>query len=222
MEVKGGENSDKLREFESLGDLDYQESEMIVRSILDGILDMVCRNVHGTEYSVGKEQSVLLQTSDDRIKAKRDLYQEQRITEKKIFRRVARETVRDLIILATRQATSSMFSQDKGQSAIPPFRFANYNTQKLKIQKKVKVMIGSEIVHYSLTLSNRPAKCAEVTSMGTQRSLEDHRKITPKPMYKAPEKIVHDPMIQASPDSDIPGTIIAFPDPDTSNEMVRI
>ncbi|XP_062592940.1 uncharacterized protein LOC134254441, partial [Saccostrea cucullata] len=115
----------------------------------------------------GKEQSVLLQTSDERIKAQRDLYQEQRITAKKIFRRVARETVRDLIILATRQAISS---QEKGQSAIPPYRFTNYNTQKLKIQKKVKVIIGSEIVHYSLTLSTRPAKCAEVACMGMQGS----------------------------------------------------
>ncbi|XP_062613658.1 uncharacterized protein LOC134275392 [Saccostrea cucullata] len=212
--ASSSESSDKLREFESLRDFDYQESEMIVRSILDGILDKVCRFFSATEYSVGKEQSVLLQASDNRIKAQKDLYQEQRITAKKIFRRVARETVRDLIIHATKQATTS---PNKGQSAIPPFRFANYDTQKLKIQK-VKVMIGSEIVHYSLTFSTRRATCAEVASMATQRSLEDHWKMIPKPLYKAPEKTVPDPTIRAPPDCNIPGTA-TFPDPDNRNEM---
>ncbi|XP_062618033.1 uncharacterized protein LOC134279632 [Saccostrea cucullata] len=170
-------------------------SSTIVRNILDEVLYKVYRYCT-TEYSVPKEQKnmppALLGGSDDKIDviAKRDFYAEQQITMKKIYRRVARETVRDLIILATKQANAS---PDKGQLATTSqFRFANYEAQKyayqqqmenkrVKIHKKlqVKVTVGSEIVQYTLRPPTNRTKVAE-GNMEIQKSYEAQREITPK------------------------------------------
>ncbi|XP_062611202.1 uncharacterized protein LOC134273051 isoform X2 [Saccostrea cucullata] len=203
------------------------KGEEIVRSILNEVIYKVY-SYCTTEYShsVPKEQKnmppALLGASDDKIDliAKRDFYAEQQITMKKIYRRVARETVRDLIILAAKQAAAS---PDNGQLVkTSQFRFANYDQQKsaymyqqrmdnkkVKIHKKlqVKVTIGSEIVQYTLRSPVSRANVAE-GNMEIEKSYEAQREITPKALYKAAEKTTDDPMTRTSPDCNIPGPVI--------------
>ncbi|XP_062586334.1 uncharacterized protein LOC134247957 isoform X2 [Saccostrea cucullata] len=200
------------------------KGEEIVQSILDEVIFKVYRYCT-TEYSAIEEKNMppaLLGASDDKIHviAKQDFYAEQQITMKKIYRRVARETVRDLIILATKQAAAS---PENGQLVkTSQFRFANYDPQKSaymyqqhmdnkkeKIHKKlqVKVTIGSEIVQYTLRCPANRAKVAG-GNLAIQKSNEAQREITPKPLYKAAEKTANDPKTQDSRDCNIPGPAI--------------
>ncbi|XP_062617935.1 uncharacterized protein LOC134279545 isoform X2 [Saccostrea cucullata] len=200
-------------------------SSTIVRSILDEVIFKVYRYCT-TEYSAKEQKNMLpavLGASDDKIHviAKQDFYAEQQITMKKIFRRVARETVRDLIILATKQAAAS---PDDGQLVkTSQFRFANYDPQKsaymyqqhvdnkkVKIHKKlqVKVTIGSEIVQYTLRCPAIRAKVAEGNIAAIQKSNEAQSEITSTPLYKAAEKTAVDPKTLAGPDCNIPGPAI--------------
>ncbi|XP_062566515.1 uncharacterized protein LOC134228830 isoform X1 [Saccostrea cucullata] len=198
------------------------KGEEIVRSILEEVISKVYRHC-STEYSVAKKQknmsTALLGASDEKIIAKRDIYQEQTIEAKKIFRRVARETVRDLIILATRQAATSSNNGQLTKTA--QFRFAYDEAQKnahrvhrkrVKIQKnlQVKVTIGSEIVQYTLRCPANRAIVAEGNMAAIQKSNEAQREITAKAksLYTAVEKTANDPMIQASRDCNIPGPAV--------------
>ncbi|XP_062584513.1 uncharacterized protein LOC134246210 [Saccostrea cucullata] len=200
------------------------ESEMVVRSILDELFDRVTRIYSATEYSDAKEirkmTPALLGASDKRIVATKNIYAKQRRATLVLLNKAAQENVSDLITRATtrRYDFPSLFSSNEGQfvttsllrSANDDLRQRAYQellyNEKIKIQK-IKNMTTSEIEQYFLNFPATRSKFEEARIMATQEFYENEKKINQKLLYKSAQECVNDLIIQASHNYNIAGSV---------------
>ncbi|XP_061194699.1 uncharacterized protein LOC133202839 [Saccostrea echinata] len=154
-----------------------KESEKVVRSILDDVIDQVSRYCSATKNSIAKEQTnmtpTLMGASDERVVAIRNFYADQKRATQQLLYKAAEENVKDLIMRATTRRRD-IPSPDKGQlSKTAPLIFAIYGARQRAYQQW---MISEKLKMRKL-------------------------------LYKEAQKNVDDLIIQATTNCDIPGPV---------------